>query len=864
MLTYFVSSLFIGNVVSNVVSFISDFCVSLIKQVKKELNYLICLTLLLLAWMGVAPTFYKIFTDDAIRLWLDKTFDLFDNNLLLNIPVCTFLTYLWIKWSKNVWPDKQFYLWDFLFVVFAQFLFYYKSPFKYANIVWGVDYREFLFSLLIFSMYLHLILKRIDKIFFLILLSSCLLLSAYLENFHGKPTAYSICYWAVIVLTVVFYKIRSSAYNMRFNYWEELFSWGFIPNYNKDIHYQESLTTYAKSIISRLLYTDVKKESFSVGISGEWGSGKSSFLQLLKTEIGDQADIVEFNPWMCRTPEQLTNDFFSSLSNQLSKRYHLSRPIKNYVRNLNEISIPASNFFSIKLSNFTSEESLFERKRKLSEKLLELRKRVIVIIDDIDRLEREEVFEVLRLIRNTADLCNIIYLVAYDKDYVTSVLNEKHNVKDASVYMEKIFDIEIPLPIVTGERIWESLLFDLKSQLHDKKIELDFSPNEKQLILSILGTYRRAKRFTRLFSLNYSYLMGRSSLLEWRDMFWLDILQMHDKTIYNILSSDSDSLLKIKDNSLVFDSKINININKKTKEILEILWGGKSNHKINAYCIRNPESFYKYFTLQFQLSNEDIDNLIATNDFSTIEKIIEENGVDFDTLWNKLVIEKTIKTKIFDIQHMNAYINVVLSVCYHDNEFAIGRKIKILNQLRLLYSDKPETGNITSIIYNWILTKLQEDGNLIILSALVAEFAEAKLMDRFLVQELIQTIIHYYIDKGEFPEQDLLNYDSHINMIIRYLYLHTSECEYSGKERRQDAFEYIIKILSDKQKKFTIGREIQKIIEDKYNTFVILYEDKWNDNLGMLMKLCLDVPDVNSEPKENMETSNENHNHIEK
>ena len=52
----------------------------------------------------------------------------------------------------------------------------------------------------------------------------------------------------------------------------------------------------------------------------------------------------------------------------------------------------------------------------------EQKQKIVIIIDDIDRLEGKEIFEVLRIIRNTAKFNNIIYIVAYDKDHVVGQL----------------------------------------------------------------------------------------------------------------------------------------------------------------------------------------------------------------------------------------------------------------------------------------------------------------------------------------------------------------------------------------------------------------------------------------------------------
>lgn len=825
----------------------------LLRVLKAEFYYYAFFVLLSLLWMGVAPHFYAIITNGFSKFWLESFYNLFNNNLLLNIPVCIFLMYVCIKWVKRVYSDKSICFRHITLFLFVFILLYYKSPFEYAMIVWGIDYREFILSLLFCLICLKVIGRTIEiiKLFFFVLFFVLgLLLFNHLSPFgnaNGK-CCFDNNREIVLMLFICICLFCASLFQLFNSYLrpKKKYDSGFSPDYNENIEYPDSLKKYANSIVSRLLGTDLRKESFAVGITSEWGAGKTTFLRLLKNNIGNRADVVEFNPWMCRTPDQLTNDFFSSLSHQLSKRdSSFSRPIKKYARYLNAISFPASNFFSIKFSNIASEVSLFERKKKLSEKFLKLNKPVIVMIDDIDRLERDEVFEVLRLIRNTADLCNVIYLVAYDKNYVTSVLNEKRNIKDASIYMEKIFQIEIQLPMVQDKSIWETFLSELKKQMHSLNVEFDFSLQEQQLILSILNTYRRAKRFARLFSLNYSYLRETSSLLEWRDVFWLDLLQMHNKTIYDTLCYNRKKLLKIEGNMWIFkgkNSQLIDDTDDKTYEILNCLWGENNNFVKNVNSICYTESFNKYFTLQFQRIEEEIISLIDSNNIVDFEEIITEKNVDLNYLWIEMC--KVLKKSTLDEKQLKNMLCYIFTICYYCNEFAIGR---MLNDIKDIYKDISEL-ELYVFLSEWLSKKLLNGGNRFILSVIVGEIAANNLLKRDEVLLLIQSIMKDYIDKEYFTVYDLSNYNSEINKLIRYLFLHSSECEYGGQQRRQDAFNYIIDNLASKGKRVNLDGYLQKSSEMMVNTtFKYLYDDNWKDNLKMLEeKLVVTSPELHN------------------
>ena len=63
----------------------------------------------------------------------------------------------------------------------------------------------------------------------------------------------------------------------------------------------------------------------------------------------------------------------------------------------------------------------------LTDKSLKDDLKIIVTIDDIDRLTKEEIIAVFQLVKNLADFPNTVYLLAFDYDIVTKALEEVHH-----------------------------------------------------------------------------------------------------------------------------------------------------------------------------------------------------------------------------------------------------------------------------------------------------------------------------------------------------------------------------------------------------------------------------------------------------
>ncbi|MDR0891474.1 MAG: KAP family NTPase [Mediterranea sp.] len=350
-----------------------------------KLPWTIALTLLIPVWIGLAPEWYLWYGGKENGLWMKWLYDLLDDRWLVNIPICVILGYFVYRWYLRIREDNDIRLFRPLLTGIGLFFLYWDSQVVYAKVVWCIDYR-ILLTILLLPPLLMMLIKGIRKA------------NSRKETKQGDS--------------------KGSG-----NHGSKGFSTDDIGS--EDI--PESLKSYISLIAKKLTATNINEQSsYAVGITGEWGVGKTTFLKSLKKEIEDKAEVIEFNPWMCRTPEQVTQDFFASLRHQLSSKHStLSKSIREYAKYVNNLTLTPHTTFNLDMMLPVRGESLYERKRSLSEKFSYLPRPVVVIIDDIDRLEREEVFEVLRLIRNTADLSNTIYIVAYDKEYVTCVLEEK-------------------------------------------------------------------------------------------------------------------------------------------------------------------------------------------------------------------------------------------------------------------------------------------------------------------------------------------------------------------------------------------------------------------------------------------------------
>ena len=195
--------------------------------------------------------------------------------------------------------------------------------------------------------------------------------------------------------------------------------------------------------------------SFTIGLYGEWGSGKTSLVNMiLEALAGINNDIVilQFNPWLCSNSKQLITQFFRQMVTAIKLKQTASEKawelVDQYADLFDATSIipvigPALSAAGKTLAKEANEKvehqsaDLQESKNRIIKKLKEENVKIVVSIDDIDRLSDEEIVATFQLVKALADFPNTVYILAFDYDVVVHALgNVQHG--NGKEYLEKI------------------------------------------------------------------------------------------------------------------------------------------------------------------------------------------------------------------------------------------------------------------------------------------------------------------------------------------------------------------------------------------------------------------------------------------
>lgn len=510
-----------------------------------------------------------------------------------------------------------------------------------------------------------------------------------------------------------------------------------------------------KAFVWEIFNTDCSKR-LSVGINGKWGEGKSSYANLMKAEFEsekyqDEFIVLDFNPRHSKDVDSIQFDFFQLLYEELSiydsrfsssfKKYLKAIQVFDRHNIIDFIQIGGNAFFDKK-----------DDKREINQAIDRIGKRVVIFIEDMDRLLAEEIIEVFKLIDGTAAFSNFIFITCFDKEHVSKVISNLY-VEGDTYFSDKFFDVEKRIPLINGDALLEgmkNLLYvnDNKDDIlfndeEKKEIEQTIT-NHKELIVDILVQPRDVKRFINIFKQPYLYFR-RNILFE--DYLLLTLLKYKYNDVYRQLFYKKNVYQG--DNYLFFGIDKNLNHNQMYLNIGE---SDKINNNTDYKIIKtlfekkepkflgiNHKDFYMiYFR---ELYNKDYS-------LESLKKIIDE-GLD-ENVEN---IDKYIVNN--NISFFNEFLYKVFKENEGTNEF-INNNVQLYNYIDILV---------------YVVSKVGDYNLKIQLLSLISK----EKVEEFIKNGLIQDIQTYKVElkkrlKGQYPDAPYYMLGTWISDILKKVF----------------------------------------------------------------------------------------------
>lgn len=270
--------------------------------------------------------------------------------------------------------------------------------------------------------------------------------------------------------------------------------------------------------VAEILSIPNRDEGRIFAIRGEWGQGKSSLKNLIirNLEKKKRASWLEFNPWQWGSSEAITRKLFAEIADTLSngrdsdarQRAEKFRHYAGLIQGVNEpisralkffVTILAAGFLgSLELAFPSFNENFGEwksfllkiaiigilfwyflpwllgllgrnrwsgpieaQKNELTKTLKGLDRPLIVFVDDIDRLESNQIITLISQIKINANLPMIVFVLIFQDSIIEAALDQ-HSPGHGKIFLEKIVQASFDLPAVPKNIVHSICLEDLE------------------------------------------------------------------------------------------------------------------------------------------------------------------------------------------------------------------------------------------------------------------------------------------------------------------------------------------------------------------------------------------------------------------
>ena len=424
-----------------------------------------------------------------------------------------------------------------------------------------------------------------------------------------------------------------------------------VDNLKDDLFNVES---YVNGLCLFILNCDTP---MTISIQGDWGSGKTSMMNMVKEHLGEKILPIWFNTWQF-SQFQLDGSIAISMIDILLKKLDDNtkdfQEISDRVINLMKLiaiittekaigSLTASkvgqalnNEYSL---NFIDEiSSLKEQFQEAVNNKLKTNAydRVVVFIDDLDRLQPLKAIELLEVLKLFLDCKNCVFVLAIDYEVVTLGIRQKYgsdiDAAKGKSFFDKIIQLPFKMPVAQ---------YDIKKytkSMMEKMNVVDKTEDNTQLFSSLIKTSiglnpRGMKRLFNAYQLLYNIIQPKETItnvfdkikkkeinmLKQKILFAVVCMQMSFDAVYDYLSDGNVSIDTLNNLKAIDDRTINIFLKQKiisstTKSdtlddeliednILNAIFDNKTSVEELSIVLQKLPNFIKHFLKAIHTSN---------------------------------------------------------------------------------------------------------------------------------------------------------------------------------------------------------------------------------------------------------------------
>jgi hypothetical protein len=314
------------------------------------------------------------------------------------------------------------------------------------------------------------------------------------------------------------------------------------------------------------------------GLIGEWGSGKTTIISSLLTQLRASGwRTHQFNPWLYSDATSLQWGFFSELRAAVppGDKWNDTRANLDQLRNTVVPMARLASFLGTDLGGAAADllnpekASAVKLRRKVRAQLEGMITPVLVVVDDLDRLTASELLEVFKLVRFVGRIPNVYYLLCYDEKTLIDMLEKtdlvgESNERRALHYLEKIVQLRFDIPPLRSDLVEELFEQAVRALAERNKLDLNGTPERRLIELISTGLLDRLttpRAIKHLFAQLEAFLPAVGTEVDLVDFILLSWIRTFEPALYGLIRKNRKFLLT-GDVGFVLDDKAALELRK--------------------------------------------------------------------------------------------------------------------------------------------------------------------------------------------------------------------------------------------------------------------------------------------------------------
>jgi len=261
----------------------------------------------------------------------------------------------------------------------------------------------------------------------------------------------------------------------------------------------------ARGASVQLLF-DIIEESCSdihasvLALYGRRGEGKTSVINMLIQKINknDSFIVVNYDPWFFKDEEAMLEAFYNELGHAIESQYILPKAISALRKYSNIVSLGLP---KTKLDLAFPPVTLRETKTQIEKSIAMLKKPILIVVDDVDRLQAKELIAIMRLVHLNSRFIRTTFLLVCDYEVIIKTLSKDEQL--AREFIEKVVQKQYSLPPPTQKCLNDYVDYTLENILLENGLPehqlnefgKEFNGYYHRYIWRIIHNLRIAKRY---------------------------------------------------------------------------------------------------------------------------------------------------------------------------------------------------------------------------------------------------------------------------------------------------------------------------------------------------------------------------------